>query len=81
MMPAFALIGIPGPRWVPPVPLPLFLLWPLVLICLGLAGLMVKVRPDESEKLRTIMMVFGELRGLAIDIETANHKPVRIWFV
>ena len=37
MMPALALIGIPGWRWQPPIPVPLCLLWPFVPICLGIA--------------------------------------------
>jgi len=81
MMPALALVGIPGPRWLPPVPLPLVLLWPLVLVCLGIARLLNRDRPAEAAKLRTAMMVFRELRGLAIDVETADHKQVRIRFI
>ncbi len=81
MMPALALVGIPGPRWLPPIPIPLFLLWPLVLVCLGFARLLDRDRPAETAKLRTAMHVFRDLRGLTIDTNTADHKRVRIWFV
>ncbi len=81
MMPALGLIGIPGPRWLPPIPIPLFLLWPFVLVCLGIARLLDRARPAEAAKLRTATQVFRELRGLTIDVDTANHKQVRIWFV
>ncbi len=81
MMPALGLIGIPGPRWLPPIPIPLFLLWPFVLVCLGIARLLDRDRPAEAAKLRTAMQAFRELRGLIIDADTANHKQVRIWFV
>ncbi len=81
MMPALALIGIPGPRWLPPLPIPLFLLWPLVLVCLGIAKLLDRVRSAEATKLRTAMQVFRELRGLTINVDAADHKQVRIWFV
>ncbi len=81
MMPVLALVGLPGPRWLPPVPLPVFLLWPLVLFCLGVAKLMDRPRPAEAAKLRTFMRVFCELRGLSIDVETAHRRPVRLWFV
>ncbi len=81
MMPALGLIGIPGPRWLPPVPIPLFLLWPFVLVCLGIARLLDRDRPDEATKLRIAMQAFRELRGLTIDLNTADHKQVRIWFV
>ncbi len=81
MLPALALVGIPGPRWLPPIPIPLSLLWPFVLACLGLARLLDRDRPAEAAKLRTAMQAFRELRGLTIDIDTADHKQVRIWFV
>ncbi|NIO28590.1 MAG: hypothetical protein GTO29_08555 [Candidatus Latescibacteria bacterium] len=80
-MPALALIGIPRPRWLPPILLPLFLLWPFVPVCLGIARLLGRDRPVEAAKLRTAMQVFRELRGLTIDTDTADHKRVRIRFV
>jgi len=81
MMPTLGLVGIPGPRWLPPIPIPLFLLWPFVLVCLGFARLLDRDRPAEAAKLRTAMQAFRELRGLAIDVDTADHKQVRIRFV
>ncbi len=81
MMPALALFGIPGLRWLPPIPLPLFLLWPFVPVCLGMAKLLDRDRPAEAAKLRAAMQVFRELRGLTIDVDTADHRQVRIWFV
>ncbi len=81
MMPALALIGIPGPRWLPPVPIPLFLLWPFVLLCQGIARLLDRDRPAQAAKLRTAMQAFRELRGLTIDVDTADHKQVRIRIV
>ena len=80
-MPTLALVGIAGPRWLPPIPIPLFLLWPFVLVCLGLARLLGRDRPAEATKLRTAMQVFRELRGLSIDVDAVDHKQVRIWFV
>jgi len=81
MMPALALIGIPGPRWLPPIPVPLLLAWPLIWLCLGLARLLDRDRPDQAAKLRTAMLVFRELRGFSIDVDTADHKQLRVWFV
>ncbi len=81
MMPTLGLIGIPGPRWLPPIPIPLFLLWPFVLVCRGIARLLGRDRPAEAAKLRTAMQAFGELRGLTIDVDASNHAQVRIWFV
>ena len=81
MMPALALIGIPGPRWLPAIPIPLFLLWPFVPVFLGLARLLDRDRPTEAAKLRAAMHVFRELRGLTIHVDAADHKQVRVWFV
>ena len=81
MMPAWALVGVPGPRWLPPVPLPLFLVWPLVFVCLGIAKLLARENLDQATKLGTAMAVFCELRGLVIDVEAQDSKPVKIRFV
>ncbi len=81
MMPALGLIGIPGPRWLPPIPIPLFLLWPFVLVCQAIARLLSRDRPAEAAKLQTALQAFRGLRGLSIDVDTADHKQVRIWFV
>ena len=80
MMPTLGLIGFRRLRWLP-LPIPLFLLWPFVWACLGIARLLDRDRPVEAEKLRTAMQVFRELRGLSIDVDTADHEQVRIWFV
>jgi hypothetical protein len=81
MMPGLALVRVSRRRWLPPIPIPLFLLWPLVLACLGIARVLDRDRPAEAAKLRTAMLVFRELRGLTIDVDVADHKQVRIWFV
>ena len=81
MMPTLALIALPGPRWLPPFPLPLFLLWPIVWMCLGLANLLDHDRPVEAAKLRAAMHIFRELRGLTIDVDTSDHRNVRVRFI
>jgi hypothetical protein len=81
-MPSLALVGIQRwPRWLPPVPVPLFLLWPFVPICFGLARLLEKERPEDAAKLRAAMHVFRELRGLSVHVDAADGKRVRIRFV
>ena len=80
-MPALALIRTVRVRWLPPIPIPLFLVWPFVPVCLGIAMLLERERPDEAKKLRAAVQVFRELRGLKIDIDAAHQKPVRVWFV
>jgi len=81
MMPAIALIGVPGPRWLPPFPLPLFLLWPLVPVLLGIAALMKRSRPDDAKRLWLATRIFCELRGLSIHTRTGDHRSVRIRLV
>jgi hypothetical protein len=59
----------------------LFLLWPLVLLGWGVAGLMFLIRPAEAQKLRVALLVFNELSGLIIDVDTADGEQVRIRLV
>lgn len=80
-MPAFALIGIPGPRWLPPFPLPLFLLWPLVPVSFAMAVLMKRTRPDDAKRLWFATRMFCELRGLSIHTNTGDHRTLRIRLV
>ncbi len=80
-MAALALIRIARPRWLPPIPVPLFVLWPFVPVGLGLAGLLDRARPGDGAKLRTVMEVFRNTRGLTVDVDTADHKHVHIRFV
>jgi hypothetical protein len=81
MMPSIGLIAVSGPRWLPPFPVPLFLLWPLVPLCFGIARLMNASRPDDAARLRIAMHAFCQLRGLIVDVETADNKSVRIRLV
>jgi hypothetical protein len=80
-MPTLALVGIPGPRWLPPVPVPLFLVWPLLPVCLGVAWLLERGRRDEGRLLRVVVAAFCQLRGLAINVDATDTKPVRIRFI
>jgi len=80
-MPALALIGIPGPRWMPPIPLPLFLLWPIVPVLMGAAMLMKRRRPIAAQKLWFATRMFCELRGLRIDTNAGDHRSLRIRLV
>ena len=80
-MPSFALVAVADSRRVPPAPLPLFPLWPLIHVGLGVAWLMRRNRPDQAAKLRLATLVCCQLRGLSIDVDTADHKRVRIRFI
>ena len=80
-MPAIVLLGMPGSRRVPPVPLPLFLLWPFVYLCWGVAALLRRDRPDDAAKLLAAVHVFRELRGLTLDVDAADDTRVKIRFL
>jgi hypothetical protein len=81
VIPSLVLVGMPGPRWVPPLPLPLFLLWPLVPLGLGLAGLMRLGGSRKAETVRTAALMCCHLRGLTIDVRSADRERVHIRFV
>lgn len=81
MMPAIGFVRIRGRRRLPPLPLPLILLWPLVPLGSGVAWLLGPSRPAEAAKLRLALRMFRELRGLAIDIDSAEHDRVRVRFI
>lgn len=78
-MPVLALVGIS--RRLPPLPVPVILLWPLVWLCRGVAWLLKKERPTQAEKLYAAVSVFRELRGLDIDMDTATGRRVHIRFI
>ena len=80
-MPAFALVEIAESRRIPPLPLPLILFWPAVPVGFGLARLLRRSRPHAAEKLHLAARLCCELRGLDVDVDTADHKRVRIRFV
>jgi hypothetical protein len=81
MMPSFVLVDLPRSRWLPPLPVPLFLLWPSVWFCRGVARMLDREKPAEAHTLRAAMDVFRELRGLTLDVDSAGHQPVRVWFI
>jgi hypothetical protein len=81
MMAALALIRITEGRRLPAIPLPLFVLWPFVPVCLGLAVLLDRAQQGQGAKLRMAMQVFRNMRGLTIDIDTADDKHIHIRFV
>ena len=80
-MPTFLLIGIPRPRWLPPLPLPLFLLWPVALGGHAFHRALRGRDPDRAARARVAVEAFEQLRGLSIDIETGGQRALRIWCV
>ena len=80
-MPALLLIELPGPRWLPALPVPLFLLWPLLLIVRGAARIRERNHPVDAAMVRGFLQMLRDLRGLEIDVNTPGRRPVRIRLV
>ena len=87
MMPAIGLIAIGRQRWpTVPLPLPLFPIWPLVLLALGAVALARKVLPESDARTaltiaHTAVLAFFQLSGLRIDVESADRTRVRMWLI
>ena len=78
MIPTFALIKIPGPRWLPPIPLLLFLLWPLVAIFFGAALALKPSQPRIAERLWLSARLFCGMRGLSIYTNHGDHRSLSV---
>jgi len=81
MMPSVALVQIPKAEKLPPLPVLLVPLWPLAYFCLGIAKLLERDKPEDALKLRAAMLVFREMKGLSIDVETSDHTNISIRFI
>jgi hypothetical protein len=86
MMPALGVVAIGKGKWPAlPIPLPLFLLWPLVAVALGaviLAQRLVSEPSDARSGLlmaRTALLAFCQLSGLCVDLRSADGDRVRVW--
>jgi hypothetical protein len=86
MMPALVLIEV-GRRRLVPIPLPVFLLWPLVLLALVAVGLMRLVLavigrpPGVLGAAATGLRALFQLAGLRVDVESADGERFRIQFI
>jgi hypothetical protein len=88
MMPALLVIGIGGrSRRLFPLPLPLFVVWPLVLSALalvGLAGLLCRLSGAEPSGLRaarTGLLAFFHLSGFRAEVESPDGTRLRVLLV
>lgn len=86
MIPAMAILRIGRGRRLP-VPLPLFLLWPLVLLALllvALAGPLADRRSEAGRRLlaaRLGILALFRLSGLSVDARGSDGREVRIRLV
>jgi len=87
MPPAIALIAIgPASRWTPGLPIPLFLLWPFLALGLGSIRAAQWVRRGLGfggclERVRAALELVCLLRGLKVDVRSAEAGRVLIWFL
>lgn len=86
MMPALVVIGVSRRKLIP-IPLPVLVLWPLVLLAFAAVwtlrlGLAVLGRPPGVlETAETGLRALFELAGLRIDVESADGVRFRIQFI
>ncbi|MCY3844457.1 MAG: hypothetical protein OXH69_13060 [Acidobacteria bacterium] len=87
MMPVLGVVGVGGRRWAVPLPLPLVVLWPLVLVPLGAAaGLERLLRPSAAGPRRptvagAVLAMLWQLSGLRIDVCSARGVRVLLWLL
>lgn len=79
MLPTLAIIGF-GRRnlWLP-IPIPLFVLWPLVVALVGVVSMV----PDHrlTRPLRHALLIVGSLSGLRVDVVNAGKHRFLFWIV
>ena len=78
--PAVALLRLgSGPWW---IPLPLILLCPFLLLALAFGGLVEAVTCGGSVKrTRTLWDASKHLRGVQVDVESAEGRRLFLWLV
>jgi hypothetical protein len=88
MMPALALVAIgPRRRWLLPLPLPLFLLWPFVVLAIGGVRLAdaLRRRPGSTTGrhagARAALHALCQLRGLRLDVCSSDDIRLLVWFL
>jgi len=79
MIPALLLVGVGWQRRVP-LPLPLIVLWPLVLLAAGLTALY-RLAARSTPVLPPVLAVLFQLSGLRIDVRSRNGTGILFWFV
>ncbi len=87
-MPALGLIAFGSrKRWLVPLPIPVILLWPLILLGFGgvfLAQGILRLSGSSSTLVaagKTGLMAFCQLHGLKINVRSSDGTRVLIWFV
>ena len=74
------------PKWAVPLPLPLFLAWPVVFIALG-GVTMAQALVDERDTRAALRMArvglfaFCQLSGFKLDVRSAEGERVLVWLL
>jgi hypothetical protein len=86
MIPALLILGIGRQRRFP-IPLPLFLIWPFVIVALGIVSIGAAVFGRRTEQGRHLhlarigLLTLFQLSGLKIDVREQSGEGVNIWFL
>ena len=88
MIPVLALVQVRrGARWWPTLPLPLFLLWPLIPLVVLIAGIVGGSQPGAHRLrrvgvgMRTAVEVMAAVSGLGVAVSSADGQGFRIQIV
>ncbi len=79
MLPILAIVGFGNKNLWLPIPLPLFVLWPLAIAVVGV----VAVAPDRrvTRQLRHVLLIVGSLSGLRVDVVDAENHRFLFWII
>lgn len=86
MLPTLGLVRIGNRRWTIPLPLPVFLVWPFVLLALGgvwISRGLIASREGDVSKLaiaQTGLLGLFYLSGLSVDVHAKDGTRVLVWF-
>ena len=87
MIPSLGVVLIGGPRWVLPLPLPIFLVWPFVVIAFGgvtLAQRLVSRQGASFSRLAVVrvgLLALFQLSGLRVNVRSTDGARIFVWLV
>ena len=86
-MPVLGVVAVGGRRWAVPLPLPLIVVWPLVLLPLGAAAALERLfrwgaeGPRRPTVAGAALAMLWRLSGLRVDVRTARGVRVLLWLI
>jgi len=79
--PSVALVGIGIRSWRPILPIPVFLLWPIVALGLAILALVELVWGRPVRLASLVGAGVCQLHGLKVDLETARGRRAFVWML